>query len=153
MCMNVQPACAPEHHTHGGQKRILVPQNLLLLMILSCHFGAGSQTCVPYKSRVFLTAETSLSALKLVRYVCSPLTSRRVTRKIEPIPQQDALLAYPEANGSQVPWAVFLNTCTATSTAGLPRTASRTLTIRGHLDAPGPWAERGQERCQWNWSK
>lgn len=49
---------------------------------------------------------------------------------------------YPKAKGSQVPSAAFLNTFTPTFTAGLPRTASRTLTIRGHLDSPAPWVER-----------
>lgn len=49
-------------------------------------------------------------------------------------------VAYPEANGSQVSSAAFLNTSTATWAAGLPLTASRTLIIRGHLDSPVPWA-------------
>ena len=61
--------------------------------------------------------------------------------------------AYPEANGSQVSSSAFLNTFTATSTAGLPRTASRTLTFRGHLDSPVPWAWRGQVRSQQTWSE
>lgn len=58
--------------------------------------------------------------------------------------------AYPEANSSQVSSSAFLNTFTATLTAGLPRTASRTLTIRGHLDSP--WVWRGQVRNQQAWS-
>lgn len=68
-------------------------------------------------------------------------------------PMVGFLQAYPEAKGSQDPSEVFLNTFTATSTAGLPRTASRTLTIRGHLDSPAPWAQRRQEKCQWNGSE
>ena len=56
--------------------------------------------------------------------------------------------AHPEANGSQVSSAAFLNTFTPTFAAGLPRTASRTLTIRGHLGSPAPWVERRQVTSQ-----